>query len=79
MKYVNSKGHDLCITKSLASAFFALGWHDQSSKIDSFGVVILVGLVGQALDRVVIYTKTLFPRWVTISMFSRKFDWQTNI
>ena len=43
MKYVNSKGHDLCITKSLASAFFALGWHDQSSKIDSFGVVILVG------------------------------------
>lgn len=79
VNYVHSKGKDLCITKSLASAFFALGWHEESAKIDNFGEVILGGLVVQALDRVVKYTKTLFPRWVTISMIPRRFDWQTDL
>jgi hypothetical protein len=79
VKFVQSEGKDLCVSKSLASAFYALGWREQSFKIDEYGEEVLKGLVLQALDCIAIYTKTLFPRWLTITLIPRKFDWRTDL
>ena len=71
VKFVQLEGKDLCVSKSLASAFYALGWHEQSFKIDVYGEEVLKGLAMQALDRMANYTKTLFPPWLTITLIPR--------
>jgi hypothetical protein len=52
IKFRQSEGKDLCVTKSLASAFFAMGWHDQTYKIEAYGEEILHGAVVEGIDRV---------------------------
>ena len=79
VKFVQSEGKDLCVSKSLASAFYALGWHEQSFKIDEYGEEVLKGLVLQALDRIASHTKKLFPPWLTITLIARKFEWRTDL
>ncbi|KAI2497518.1 hypothetical protein MHU86_16972 [Fragilaria crotonensis] len=69
IQFVQSEGKDLCVSKSLASAFFALGWHDDASKIDAFGEEILKGAVVDALRRVVKHARTLLPTWIVIKNF----------
>ena len=79
VNFVQSEGKDLCVSKSLASAFYALGWHEQSFKIDEYGEEVLKGLVMKALDHIADYTKSLFPPWLKISLIPRKFDWRTDL
>ena len=79
VEFVQSEGKDLCVSKSLASAFYALGWHEQSFKIDEYGKEVLKGLALQALDRTADHTRNLFPRWLTITLVPRKFDWNTDL
>jgi hypothetical protein len=57
IQFVQSEGKDLCVTKSLASAFFALEWHNAASKIDAFGEDILKGAAVNALRRVIKHKK----------------------
>ena len=58
---------------------YALGWHEQSFKSDKYGEEVLKGLVKQALNHIADYTKTLFPRWLKITLIPRKFDWRTDL
>jgi hypothetical protein len=37
IKFKQSEGNDLCVTKSLASAYYAMGWRHQAYNIDAFG------------------------------------------
>jgi hypothetical protein len=77
--YMQSEGKDLCVSKSLASAFHALGWYEQSSRINEFGEEILHGLVMHALEKIVKFSKTLFPPWIVITRIKPKFDWRTDL
>ena len=77
--YRQSEGKDLCVSKSLASAFHALGWYEQSARIEEFGEEILHGLVMYALEKVVMFSMTLFPKWIVVSRMKRKFDWRTDL
>lgn len=79
IQFVQSEGKDLCVSKSLASAFFALGWHDDASKIDAFGEEILKGAVVDALRRVVKHARTLLPTWIVIQKLPSSFDWKVDL
>ena len=79
IQFVQSEGKDLCVSKSLASAFFALGWHDDASKIDAFGEEILKGAVVDALRRVVKHARTLLPTWIVIKKLPSSFDWKVDL
>ena len=66
IQFVQSEEKDLCVTKSLASAFSALGWHEAASKIDAFGEDILRGAAVDALRSVIKRAKNVFPPWIII-------------
>ncbi len=74
IQFVQSEGKDLCVTKCLASTFFALRWHDAASKIDAFGEDILKGVAVDALERVIKLTKSVFPPWIIICQHSTNFN-----
>ena len=79
MQYMQSEGKDLCVSKSLASAFYALSWKKESEQIDAFGEEILNGLVMHALEKVVHFARTLFPPWIVITRTKPGFDWKTDL
>ena len=78
IKSRQSEGKDLCVTKSVASAFYAMGWHDQALKLDAFGEEDLHGAVVEGIDRVGLYAKTIFPEWVVIRLLPKEFDYQVD-
>jgi hypothetical protein len=51
--FIQTDGKDLCVSKSLASASFAIGFHKEASIIDNFGEEILRGAVVEALENIV--------------------------
>ena len=67
------------MTKSLASAFFALGWHYAASKIDAFGENILRGAAVDALRRVIKHAKNVFPPWIIIQQLPTNFNWKDDL
>ena len=73
IQFVQSEGKDLCVSKSLASEFFALGWHEDASKIDAFGEEILKGAVVDALRRVVKHARSLLPTLIVIQKLPNAF------
>ena len=79
IKFRQSEGKDLCVTKSLASAFYAMGWHDQAYKIDAFGEEFSHGAVVEGIDRVGTYAKQIFPKWVVVRLLPKEFDYQINL
>ena len=79
IQYMQSEGKDLCVSKSLASTFYALRWEKESARIDAFGEEILNGLVMNALEKVVHFARTLFPSWIVITRMKPGFDWKTDL
>ena len=74
LKYVQEEGLDLCVSKSFASALFALGFEDEAHKINEFGEDILGGAVVNALVCVVEFSKTILPSWMVVKRIPRHFD-----
>jgi hypothetical protein len=59
-------GKDLFVSKSLSSALFAIGFHEEASIIDNFGEEILRGAVVDALENVVKYARSILPSRILI-------------
>jgi hypothetical protein len=74
-----TEGKDLCVSKSLASAFFNIGWHEQARQIDMFGETHLQGGAVEALKKVVEYSRDIFPRWILIERLPDDFNWRCDI
>ena len=79
INFRQSEEKNLCVTKSLASAFYAMGWHDEAFKIDAFDEEILHGAVVEGIDRVGTYTTKIFPTWVVVRLLSKEFDYQADL
>ena len=74
-----SDGKDLCVSKSLASALYATGFHDEAIKIDAFGEEILKGAVCGALEKVAMHARTVLPSWIVIRSIPKDFDWKQGL
>ena len=67
-------GKDLCVSKLLASASFAIRFEDESAAIDSFGEEILRGAVVDALENVVKHARAVLPKWNLIQRLPQQFN-----
>jgi hypothetical protein len=79
IKFVQSEGKDLCVSKSLASAFDALGWKEEAEKIDLFGEDILQGTVVDVLEKIKKFAATVLPTWLVPSLLHGTFDWKKDL
>ena len=64
MQFVQTEGEDLCVSKSLASAFYQLGFETVATKINEYGERELSGGTVDAVGKVRLYAETLLPRWI---------------
>jgi hypothetical protein len=67
------------VSKSLASALFAIGFHKEASFIDNFGEEILRGAVVDALENVVKHARSILPSWIVIRRFPLQYDWKDGL
>ena len=79
VRYTQKDGKDLCVSKSLASALFPLGFEKEAEEIDLFLEETLKGAVVDVLDCVMQYAKTILPKWVVIERIPKCFNWQKDL
>ena len=81
VNFPQSDGQDLCVSKSLASALYALGFHEEASKIDAFGMSDLQGGAVDAFGKVSGFAKGVLPSWIVRKWVRRPedFSWQTDL
>ncbi len=61
VQYTQKDGKDLCVSRSLASALYPLGFKKEAEEIDLFGEEILKGAVVDVLDCVMQHARTILP------------------
>ncbi len=74
-----SDGKDLCVSKSLASALYSIGFTKEAVEVDSFGEEIMKGAVVNALKKVVLHASTVLPSWIVIRSIKKRFDWRKEL
>ena len=74
-----SDGKDLCVSKALASALYATGFHEEANQIDAFGEEIIKGAISGALDKVAKHARTVLPSWIVIRSLPKDFDWTQSL
>ena len=79
VKFNPSDGKDLCVSESLASALYAIGFTDKAIAIDLFGEEIMKGAVVNALEKVIQHARTVLPSWIAIRSIKKEFDWTTGL
>ena len=79
VQFNQTDGKDLCVSKSLASALFAIGFEKEAVAIDSFGEEILKGAVVDALENVVKHARAVLPRWILIQRLPQQFEWKEEL
>ncbi len=72
-------GKDLCVSKSLDYALFAIGFEEEAAAIDFFGEEILNGAVVDALENVVKHAGAVLPRWILIQRLPQQFNWKEEL
>ena len=79
VRFVQEHNQDLCVSNSLASAFYNVGFHDEATKIAMFGQRKLAGGTVNALEKVVSYAtckaNNVLPSWIQPKMKPLRFDW----
>jgi hypothetical protein len=79
VNFNQSHGKDLCVSKSLASALYSIGFIKEAVEVDSFGEEIMKGAVMSALYRVIQHAKTVLQSWIVIRSIKKHFDWRKEI
>ena len=79
IRYGQSDGKDLCVSKSLASVFAALGWESESEQINSYGEKVLRGSGVDTMKVVKDYAKSILPSWLLIQRLPCEWNWKTDM
>ncbi len=79
MHFNQTDGKDLCVSKSLASALYSIGFTKEAVEVDSFGEEIMKGAVVNALKKVVLHAGTVLPSWIVIRSIKKRFDWRKEL
>ena len=77
IKYVQSNNEDLCVSNSLVSALFNIGFRAQAEEIVKFGKREVAGGTVDALEKVVKFASTILPQWLQLRKKPSNFDWNT--
>ncbi len=81
VNFPQSDGQDLCVSKLLASALYALDFHKEASKINAFGMSGLQEGAPDAFSKVSGFAKGVLPSWIVRKLVRRPvdFNWQTDL
>jgi hypothetical protein len=79
VNFNQSDGKDLCVSKSFASALYAIGFAKEAVEIDLFGEEIMKGAVVNALDKVIQHARTVLPSWIVIRSIKKHYDWTQEL
>ena len=71
------RSEDLCVSNSLASALFNIGFRTQAEEIVKFGKREVAGGTVDALDKVVKFACSILPRWLQLKKIPTEYDWKT--
>ncbi len=78
MRFLQSEDEDFCVSKSLASALYAIGFDGAAGAINHYEESQLRGVTVDAIWKVGQYTETHPPQWITMKVLKkpRTFDWE---
>ena len=77
--FVQSDGDDLCASKSLASALYALdNFKEEATRLNEYGETDLKGGTVDAVRKVSLYAHALLPRWIQRKGLKKpeEFQWE---
>ena len=77
IKFVQSNEEDLCVSNSLASALFNIGFRKQAEEIVKFGQREVAGGTVDALEKVVNFASKILPPWLQMKRKPMEYDWKT--
>ena len=78
VRFVQSHGEDLCVSKLLASVFHVLGFTEEALMVDKYGKSELVGGTVDAIGKVGQFAQSKLPEWITRNVLKKAhlFDWE---
>jgi hypothetical protein len=79
IRFIQSEGRDLCVSKSLASALFAIGFVKEAEIIDEFGEKNLAGNVVDAFQKVKQKAVSVLPSWLQVKKIPLDFVWHRDL
>jgi hypothetical protein len=76
--FVQLEGEDLCVSKSLASALYVIGFEGAAGAINHYGESQLRGGTVDAIQKVGQHTETELPQWIIRKVLKKPhtFDWK---
>jgi hypothetical protein len=75
LRFTQSEGQDLCVSKAFASTLFHLGFKESAFAVDQFGLDSLAGGAVDALDLVMAVGKKTLPKWIITKKMPTGFHW----
>jgi hypothetical protein len=81
VRFPQTDGQDLCVSKSLASALYSLGFQGEAFRIEAYGITNLQGGAVDAFGKVIKFAKTVLPSWIVTKCVKRPgtFNWKTDL
>jgi hypothetical protein len=81
VRFPPTDGQDLCVSKSLASALFSLGFQGEAFRIEAYGITKLQGGAVDAFGKVIRFAETVLPTWIVTKCVKRPgtFNWKTDL
>ena len=75
VRFVQDSNQDLCISNSLASVFYNLGFHNEATDIAKYGRSKIAGGAVNALEKVSKFASSILPKWIQPKEKPLRFDW----
>jgi hypothetical protein len=81
VRFPQTDGQDLCVSKSLALALYLLGFQEEAFCIEAYRITDLQGDFVDAFGKVICFAKTVLPTWIITKCVKRPgtFYWKTDL
>jgi hypothetical protein len=81
IRFSQTDGQDLCVSKSLALALHLLGFQEEAFRIKASGISDFQGGAVDAFGKLIRFAKTVLPTWIMTKCVKRlgTFNWKTNL
>jgi len=76
LRFTQTEGQDLCVSKALASTLYHLGFEESAFKIDEFGLNSLSGGTLNSLELVKDIARKSLPRWIALKRIPKNLQWK---
>ena len=76
LRYIQSEGQDLCVSKAFASILHHLGFTDSARQVDEYGCQNLTGGAVDVVFKVKTFADKATPGWLLSRHMLHPFDWK---